>query len=494
MYNIIMENQPLSGSEQKIQEYIDRIKKGESKEKTLEGLSPSFINAVEKGLQKEDSKETSPKEQPLIPPQWKGLKAEALAEIWVVPYYTDDKKTEEELSIRRNAILFLQSKEREEDERKIIKDKEIEKIKKDLKVENNESEKSTKQETLETKDVYEKSLDSVLEQLKKEKGIVELKDNVPTIIVSDLHARKDFLEKVLALKSGGDKSAIDLIREGKINIVCMGDGMHSELASNWTTTKVPYELSKLISNNGPMKDQLEQYKKIIETAGGKKYEDMTPMEIYASIRNQNAKDYFSSIEAKIKESLLEEEMARSFGLMKMVMDLKSKYPENFHYVRGNHDDIKETLKGFEKYDSESARVKKWTMDNFGGDFLDKYAEFEASLPLLAKGKDFVISHTAPSKVLEVENINNRDKQTSISLTWTNNLNGETSEDVIDQTLKNLGMKDTRWFIGHRGVDNGNVREQFNKKLIQINHDEKELIAIIGDGKNYSSDQVYDLNK
>jgi calcineurin-like phosphoesterase family protein len=198
----------------------------------------------------------------------------------------------------------------------------------------------------------------------------------------------------------------------------------------------------------------------------------------------------------LKESLLEEEMARSFNLMKMVMDLKAACPEGFHYVRGNHDDIKETLKGFEKYDSESARVKQWTKDRFGEDFLDKYADFEATLPLIAKGKDFVVSHAAPSKVLETEDMNNRDRQAALSLTWTDNTKGGTNEDIIKQTMRNLGLEDdAKWFIGHRGVGDGKVREQFDGKLVQINHDEKQLIAIVSDGKSFDSgQQVLDLKK
>lgn len=45
-----MEKQPLSGSEQKIREYIERIKGGESKDSILQGLPPSFANAIETGL------------------------------------------------------------------------------------------------------------------------------------------------------------------------------------------------------------------------------------------------------------------------------------------------------------------------------------------------------------------------------------------------------------------------------------------------------------
>lgn len=498
------------GGNKKVKEYIDRISAGEDKETIFQGLPASFRDAIEAGIKKpEEKKVDSIKEQlEIIPPQWKGLTAEALAEIWTVPMYVDEEKTRFELERKRKALEYLQAKERESEEFSLLEkadEQKIEEIRKKLSdtfggsespraSTENPVEKTSKREILLPKEEYEQSLDRVLEKLAGEKGIVEIREGVPTMIISDLHARKDFLEKVLAFKDSGGKTALDLLKENKINIVCVGDGMHSEMASNWTTTGVHYDLNTFIAKGGEMQSKFEQYKQMIETAGGKKYEDMEPAEIHKARLAQNIKDFFASIENNVKESLLEEEMARSFGLMKMVMDLKSAYPEGFHYVRGNHDDINETLKGFEKYDGESARVKQWTKDRFGEDFLNKYAHFEASLPLLAKGKDFVVSHAAPSKVLEAETINNRDRQTALSLTWTDNTKGGTNEDIINQTLQNLGMKDARWFIGHRGVGSEKVREQFDGKLIQINHDEKQLIAMISDGRSYSKDQIFDLKQ
>jgi hypothetical protein len=45
-----MESESLSGGEQKIQEYINRIKTGEPKESIMQGLSPAFIQGIEVGL------------------------------------------------------------------------------------------------------------------------------------------------------------------------------------------------------------------------------------------------------------------------------------------------------------------------------------------------------------------------------------------------------------------------------------------------------------
>jgi len=45
-----MENEPKTGGEKKIEEYIYRIKNGESKDSILKGLPPSFVSAIEDGL------------------------------------------------------------------------------------------------------------------------------------------------------------------------------------------------------------------------------------------------------------------------------------------------------------------------------------------------------------------------------------------------------------------------------------------------------------
>ena len=45
---------PLSGSAKKVEEYIDRIKGGESKDSIVQGLPPSFVRSIEAGLTSND--------------------------------------------------------------------------------------------------------------------------------------------------------------------------------------------------------------------------------------------------------------------------------------------------------------------------------------------------------------------------------------------------------------------------------------------------------
>lgn len=53
-----MENKPLSGSGQKIQEYVTRIQTGEPKDSILQGLPPSFVSGIEAGMNKLEKKLT----------------------------------------------------------------------------------------------------------------------------------------------------------------------------------------------------------------------------------------------------------------------------------------------------------------------------------------------------------------------------------------------------------------------------------------------------
>ncbi len=54
--------EPLFSGEQKVNEYIERIKGGESKDLILEGLPPSFRSAIEKGIQGEEPSQEEEKE------------------------------------------------------------------------------------------------------------------------------------------------------------------------------------------------------------------------------------------------------------------------------------------------------------------------------------------------------------------------------------------------------------------------------------------------
>ena len=142
--------QQQTGGEQKIKEYINRIKNGEQKDKILEGLPLSFVNAIEKGLETYDkNKELNQNENFVIPPQYEGLDSETLDFIWVIPEYTDPEKTKTEKNRKSKILENLKLKEQKQnktEEQNISDQEDVEKIKKELGISKMENSSSVEQD------------------------------------------------------------------------------------------------------------------------------------------------------------------------------------------------------------------------------------------------------------------------------------------------------------------------------------------------------------
>lgn len=107
-----MEKPEISAGQQKINEYIERIKQGESKDAIFQGLPESFKNAIEKDLENQE-KEKSKEEGLNVPPQYEGLPSYVLEDIWIIPVYIDQEKTQSELARKAAVIEQLRKKEAE---------------------------------------------------------------------------------------------------------------------------------------------------------------------------------------------------------------------------------------------------------------------------------------------------------------------------------------------------------------------------------------------
>ncbi len=125
----------MSGSEQKVNEYVERIRGGENKESVTQGLPAFFRDAIEKRLLLEQDRKSEQKEIAIIPPQYSGLDSESLDFIWDIPEYLDPEKTKEEKDRKQRAISYLKRQEEEnkqkENQRKEDQ-KKIEKIREEL--------------------------------------------------------------------------------------------------------------------------------------------------------------------------------------------------------------------------------------------------------------------------------------------------------------------------------------------------------------------------
>jgi hypothetical protein len=130
----IGELKPAGIADQKIDEYVSRIKNGESKDSIFRDLPPSFIKGIEEKLnapiaEKEDKWKYE------IPLQYKGLDSETLDFIWTIPEYMDPEKTKELKAIKAKIIETLRAKESAEakkDEKHHNDDVRIEELKEKL--------------------------------------------------------------------------------------------------------------------------------------------------------------------------------------------------------------------------------------------------------------------------------------------------------------------------------------------------------------------------
>jgi len=290
----------------------------------------------------------------------------------------------------------------------------------------------SKIEKIERQDI-EPHLDKVLEILQNEPenirpkdkkgrpgGLIELKKDIPTILIPDLHGRRDFLLKILNYQDEKGITNLEKLLKGEIQIVCLGDALHTEDVSDERHDDLRWEKA--------FQEQMESGKSVTPT--------------------------------------MEEEIADSFGTIIMIMKLKELSPENFHYLRGNHDDTNETYKSFRKFAAESTMVKNFIKEKYGEDFLKKYAEFEENLPLLAHQNKFYASHAFPVDLHPEINIkptiekalNYKDERGNTypdsvfnQFCW-RRLRQEPESDQARDINANLKVRGIKYFYGHDYFD------------------------------------------
>ncbi len=260
-------------------------------------------------------------------------------------------------------------------------------------------------------------------------GLVRLFPDVPTIVVPDLHARTAFLLSLLGSALPGGGTVRDALAEGTLQIVCLGDGFHSESRA------------------------LERWKAA-----------------YAEFL-----DGYRSHEA------MDREMGESMALMEMVMLAKITYPKYFHFLKGNHENVlNEEGNGnhpFRKFVLEGEMVYAWLEKFYGTSFMAKYAAFERCLPVFAQGSRFLASHAEPLRAYaEPEIVNARVlPEVILGLTWTDN-GAAAADSVMDMLSRFLpAVSKPRFFTGHRTIP-GFYRERSGGAHLQIHNPDKFIVA------------------
>jgi hypothetical protein len=275
-------------------------------------------------------------------------------------------------------------------------------------------------------------------------GIVYLKGDTPTIIVPDIHARIDFFLAILLKENENGMNNLQMLASNMLQIVCVGDGFHAEgrEASRWERAYEEYA---------------DDYK------------------------NHNNMD---------------EEMRESLGVMEMVKEVKCAFPANFHFLKGNHENIcnehGEGNYAFRKYSYEGAMVVYYIEKFYGEEFLYSYAQFEKSVPLLAVGRNFLVSHAEPVTFFNREDIiEYRDRPEVVyGLTWTANDEAEDGSvrEMLGYYLDEEHINDYYYFGGHRPIPELYLLRA-EGRYVQIHNPNRFIVALIGVDKPINLDEA-----
>lgn len=265
-------------------------------------------------------------------------------------------------------------------------------------------------------------------------GLLNLKKSIPTIILPDLHGRGDFFLEVLTAPYSKNSTVLEELAKDTVQILCLGDGFHSEARGKkrWN-------------------DAFDEY-----THGFKKHRAM------------------------------DEEMIENLSLMEMVMQCKCAYSDNFHFLKGNHENIQnEEGNGnhrFRKFSFEGEMVREYILHFYDEEFLFTYSIFEKRLPLFAIGANFLASHAEPAHFYNKKSLINArlNHETILGLTWTNNNEAEYNS-VQDMVAHYLEYPESGvYFGGHRPVP-GRFLLRAGNKYVQIhNPDKKNTVLILPD--------------
>jgi predicted phosphodiesterase len=258
----------------------------------------------------------------------------------------------------------------------------------------------------EIKEVIESSLGNINRLYPQVKGIIRLKPDIDVFVIPDLHGRRKLLMAALMHQDKDGETIIEKLARGKVQVVVLGDLMHTEEENRWKEIENEYRQQR--------------------------FKGQTPR--------------------------MDIEMTDSLGTAAMAMLLKTRFPENFHWIKGNHDNLANSSeKGnqpFAKYSDsgEGLLVKEWIEVKIGKDFLNRYAEWENRLPVFAIARNFVASHSEPDRAYTEKEIDKREDRLVEGLTWTRNEGAYTKE-----VLKNIfgdKWEEKYYIVGHTwGVKN-----------------------------------------
>ena len=190
---------------------------------------------------------------------------------------------------------------------------------------------------------------------------------------------------------------------------------------------------------------------------------------------------------------MDKEMRENLGLLQMIILMKTAFPKQFHFLKGNHENIaNEQGQGnfpFRKFVYEGEMVKLWTEKFMGSEVFELIYRWEKLLPLMAEGPDFLISHCEPGRSLTPEEVINAYESSDViyNLTWVDN--GQAEDGSAAETLANFNKNAETGLIfgGHRAVS-GEFELRQDGRYVQINTPNKWVIAAVADIEIFKPDR------
>ncbi len=335
-------------------------------------------------------------------------------------------------------------------------------------------------------------------------GMIRLNDR-PTLIIPDLHARPWFLLHVLAyqpvLKSVENAESAESLER-----VASAESIESESTESGENSPDGYDDGEEYAADADTDalDALREGQRFTSADAVPAEDGVTVGELlqrgeiqivcvgdgfHAESRAaQRWKQAFKEFSGKYRRhNAMDEEMRESFGLMEIVMQLKTMFPESFHFLKGNHENIlNEEGRGnhpFRKFAFEGEMVKEWVLKFYGEEFISSFAEMEHEFPLLAVDGTFMISHAEPQRYFTHEEVirYRQYEDVVLGLTWTPN-DGAEQGSVQRMIAEYCSHPDqARYFGGHRPVK-GTYNLRADDKYIQLHNPGTYSFALVYPGR------------
>ncbi len=277
------------------------------------------------------------------------------------------------------------------------------------------------------------------------------KKRLPLVIVPDIHARTYFIKNIFDFippegfldSEYSGKTIFEALEKKAVRVVCVGDAFHSELRGRERWKRAYLEFENGIFDGPNMK----------------------------------------------------EEMTENLNLLCILMEAKIAFTKNFHFLKGNHENIMNVFScgdyPFRKFAQEGEMTRRFIQHFYGDDILMMISYWENSLPLVASFPNCVISHAEPKKSFKKNQIiNGRYSEDVVSsLTWTQNdtaESGSVKKMLLDLT-KNRNYEELFYFAGHRPVS-GKYNLRQNGKFVQIHNPEEQNVALVYTDKIFNPEE------